>query len=207
MGSVAIPDTLSLSLPPRSDPYSSASARTSTTRVAIMEEEEQSQQQQEQPETETEQQQVPPPPHDQTFLSFLLVSGRRRTMGFDPETTVGRVKELVWNAWPAEAEWQQERPPAPAYLRILYLGKILQDEDTLSKLGFPSQTQQQQQQPPPPPTIVHLSVRSHAPPAEDAAKPKKRKSIRRGGTDPGATSTAGEGVDGEDGAGCCCIVC
>lgn len=29
------------------------------------------------------------------------------------------------------AEWQDERPPAPSYLRILYLGKILQDEDTL----------------------------------------------------------------------------
>lgn len=29
------------------------------------------------------------------------------------------------------ADWQDERPPAPSYLRILYLGKILQDEDTL----------------------------------------------------------------------------
>jgi len=36
----------------------------------------------------------------QTVLTFLLVSGRRRTMSFDPETTVGRVKELVWNTWP-----------------------------------------------------------------------------------------------------------
>lgn len=37
----------------------------------------------------------------QTSLTFLLVSGRRRTMSFDPDTTVGRVKELVWNAWPS----------------------------------------------------------------------------------------------------------
>ena len=36
----------------------------------------------------------------QVALTFLLVSGSRRTMIFDPETTVGRVKELVWNAWP-----------------------------------------------------------------------------------------------------------
>lgn len=28
-------------------------------------------------------------------------------------------------------DWQDERPPAPSYLRILYLGKILQDDDTL----------------------------------------------------------------------------
>lgn len=40
-------------------------------------------------------------PVQQTALTFLLVSGRRRTMNFDPETTIGRVKELVWNAWPS----------------------------------------------------------------------------------------------------------
>jgi len=43
--------------------------------------------------------QVPQTP--QVFLTFLLVSGRRRTMSFDPAITIGRVKELVWNAWPA----------------------------------------------------------------------------------------------------------
>ena len=41
-----------------------------------------------------------PPPAPQVHLTFLLISGRRRTMSFEPETTVGRVKELVWNAWP-----------------------------------------------------------------------------------------------------------
>ena len=38
-------------------------------------------------------------------------------------------------------EWQDERPPSPSYLRVLYLGKILQDEDTLaSKLYLPYPT-------------------------------------------------------------------
>jgi hypothetical protein len=41
------------------------------------------------------------PQTPQTVLTFLLVSGRRRTMSFEPETTVGRVKELVWNTWPS----------------------------------------------------------------------------------------------------------
>lgn len=40
------------------------------------------------------------PQTPQVSLTFLLVNGRRRTMIFEPETTVGRVKELVWNAWP-----------------------------------------------------------------------------------------------------------
>lgn len=33
-------------------------------------------------------------------------------------------------------EWQDERPPAPSYLRILYLGKILQDDDSLTSEQF-----------------------------------------------------------------------
>lgn len=30
------------------------------------------------------------------------------------------------------SEWQDERPPAPSYMRLLYLGKMLQDDETLS---------------------------------------------------------------------------
>jgi len=44
-------------------------------------------------------QDVPQTP--QAFVTFLLVSGKRRTMSFEPETTIGRVKELIWNAWPS----------------------------------------------------------------------------------------------------------
>ncbi|KAF8417267.1 ubiquitin-related domain-containing protein, partial [Boletus edulis BED1] len=102
------------------------------------------------------------PQTPQVSLTFLLVSGHRKSQSFDPETTVGRVKELVWNAWPAH--WQDERPPAPSYLRILYLGKILQDDDTLLRVGFPTSL--------PPasnatPTIVHLSIRPYALPSDD----------------------------------------
>ncbi|KAH9835114.1 ubiquitin-related domain-containing protein [Rhodofomes roseus] len=80
------------------------------------------------PEHAHQEQAVPQMP--QVALTFLTITGKRRTMSFDPDATIGRVKELVWNAWPNE--WQDERPPAPSYLRVLYLGKILQDEDTLS---------------------------------------------------------------------------
>lgn len=90
----------------------------------------------------------PQPPHTpQVVLTFLLVSGRRRTMNFDPTHNVGRVKELLWNAWPGgtfslsyqsvslvlfvAVDWQDDRPPAPSFLRILYRGRILQDDDIL----------------------------------------------------------------------------
>jgi hypothetical protein len=103
----------------------------------------------------------PEPAHPevpQASVTFLLVSGRRRNMLFEPETTIGRVKELVWNTWPAGmhlpplpstpsatlnelplsylSDWQDERPPAPAYLRILFRGRVLQDDDTLTGTFF-----------------------------------------------------------------------
>ena len=153
------------------------------------------------PHDEPEEQEAAPPPIPQipqTMLQFLLVSGRRRSMTFEPETTVGRVKELMWNTWPngtsrscprsfspggasvsisypsyllftelpmpssllpspsllasvwgerrtlanftditlfdIAPDWQDERPPAPSFLRILHLGKILQDDDTLFRM-------------------------------------------------------------------------
>ncbi|TDL24574.1 hypothetical protein BD410DRAFT_94919 [Rickenella mellea] len=176
---------------------------------------------------------TPIPPTPQTAITFLLVSGSRRTMSFDPETTIGRVKELVWNAWPTD--WKDEQPPAPSYLRILYLGKILQDEDTLAKLSFASSIPSAPPTNPtkssrnhnsnsnnPPPTIVHLSIRPYAPPSEDdsALKKKAQKAARRalgrsvssagalegGGTVVGAATVGGETVD-EGGAGCCCVIC
>ncbi|KAJ7430979.1 hypothetical protein B0H11DRAFT_2133120 [Mycena galericulata] len=133
-----------LLLPQQPSPYATPSARSSTTRVDIqMQDTDQNNQPDPDPapvpETEPKTPEPEPQPFvqtPQTFLTFLLVSGRRRTMPFDPATTVGRVKELVWAAWPPEQEWQDERPPAPAYLRILYLGKILQDEDTLASPSF-----------------------------------------------------------------------
>ncbi|VDC07439.1 unnamed protein product [Peniophora sp. CBMAI 1063] len=130
------------------------------------------------------------PQTPQASVTFLLVNGKRRTMQFEPETTVGRVKELVWNTWPND--WQDQRPPAPSYFRILHLGKVLQDDDTLSRLNFATYIPSAAT---PPSTIVHLSIRAVAPPSDDGSK-KKGSWIR--------------GTDSEDAGdhGCsCCIIC
>ncbi|KIJ99334.1 hypothetical protein K443DRAFT_102472 [Laccaria amethystina LaAM-08-1] len=116
----------SLSEPPRGPANEAIDNPTSTSSAAILPME--APLRVEQPPTIAQEVLVPQTP--QTFLTFLLISGRRRTMSFEPETTIGRVKELVWNGWPGD--WQDERPPAPSYLRILYLGKMLQDDDTLT---------------------------------------------------------------------------
>lgn len=146
------------------------------------------------------------PQTPQVSLTFLLVSGRRRTMSFDPAITIGRVKELVWNAWPAD--WQDESPQAPSHLRILYLGKILQDEDTLTHLSFqtslPSDSSSL-------PTIVHLSIRPSNISTVDDTMKKKRLSnaFSRRGAISTETEVAHEGADNAVGSGCCCgcIIC
>ena len=50
------------------------------------------------PQPQTVSQTVPQMPL--IYLTFLLISGRRRTMSFEPESPIGRVKELAWNSWP-----------------------------------------------------------------------------------------------------------
>jgi len=143
------------------------------------------------------------PSKPQASVTFLLISGRRRTMLFQPDVTVARVKELLWNGWPSD--WQDERPPAPLYLRLLYLGRMLQDDETFTKLNLPTHVPQPPDSAPPsiapPSTIVHLSIRPYAPvPEDDLQKKKVRR--RRGRSD-------GES-DGEEitDSGCCssCVI-
>lgn len=94
----------------------------------------------------------------QITLSFLHISGRRRTLSFPADTTVARVKEVVWNTWPKE--WydgssggvggglqneggggrdslKDELPAAPGFIRLFCLGKMWTDESRLSgELSF-----------------------------------------------------------------------
>lgn len=143
------------------------------------------------------------PQTPQVSLTFLLLSGRRRTMSFDPAITIGRAKELVWNAWPAD--WQDESPQAPSHLRILYLGKILQDEDTLTHLSFPTSLPSDSSSLP---TIVHLSIRpSNIPTVDDTIKKRRlSNAFSRRGTINTDAEIAHE--DNAVGSGCCgCIIC
>lgn len=37
----------------------------------------------------------------QTYLKVLIISGESHVFSFDPDMTVGRAKELIWNMWPS----------------------------------------------------------------------------------------------------------
>jgi len=79
-----------------------SSARTSYTRVdlaGIVDEMEPPSSPQPLPETQPVAQEEEQE-EDRVLLCFLCVSGGRKTMSFGPETAVGRVKELLLNAWP-----------------------------------------------------------------------------------------------------------
>jgi len=118
-------------------------------------------------------------------LVFILPSGQRQTMSFESDTSVARVKESIWRAWPSD--WSAKRPPTSSYLRILHLGKQLKDGCSLASLrlshlisGCPSQV----------PVIVHLVISLC--PAHDGDKDIPSKNDYNYVTDE---------------AGCSCIIC
>ncbi|KAF8327257.1 ubiquitin-related domain-containing protein [Cantharellus anzutake] len=139
----------------------------------------------------------------QITLSLLLVSGRRRTLTFPKDITILRVKELIWNTWPQE--WQNEQPPSPGFLRLLYLGRIWADNLRLSDMNIPETSST--------PTVVHISVRPFAPaPDDDVSRSKSKSSRRRTRRAADAAAVAGGGESGPNdsnhGGGCCgCIIC
>jgi hypothetical protein len=95
-------------------------------------------------------------------IAFLLLSGKRKTMGFDPGYTIGKVRQEVFNNWPEgersyfihhftmcwnlwlrivadcsftsyPLEWADEtKPPDPAAIRLLHAGRFLEDNELLS---------------------------------------------------------------------------
>ncbi|CAE6417830.1 unnamed protein product [Rhizoctonia solani] len=124
-------------------------------------------------------------------ITFLLISGERKQMHFAPSMTIGRAKETFWSAWTPENS--ETKPPSSSFLRVLHMGKVLSDEQTLEDAKFPNMSAS-----PVGGTIVHVSVRPFGPPAdEDIVKAKKRLAFLGGG----------EPADGEShGRGCGCII-
>ncbi|KAG8758479.1 hypothetical protein FRC14_008104 [Serendipita sp. 396] len=155
-------------------------------------------------------------------ITFLLLSGKRRTFEFDHTDTIGSIKERLVHEWPAE--WEDEtRPQGASSIRLLMLGRLLGDEEVLSDNPHFELR-------PAPPTVIHLSVRPF--PAKNPSSTgsfKHKASLLRSGNafnfpnrantaSQSATTTnpAGEGaashtldsVPEQESRGCCgCIIC
>lgn len=144
----------------------------------------------------------PPPKSTDVAITFLLITGSRKTMHFAPTMTFGRVKEGFWSAWSPENP--ADKPPAPSFLRVLHMGKILSDDQTLAAAKFPDVASSAAG------TIVHISIRPFGPPAdEDIVKAKRRS--RRFLTSDASSAAVGPppaNAEASHGGGCCgCIIC
>jgi hypothetical protein len=76
-----------------------------------------------------------------TKIRFLTVTGKAFTVSFPVYATIGQMKEALLSLRPVELDEQQQalqRPPLSdaSELRILYLGGVLDDSDTLLECGF-----------------------------------------------------------------------
>jgi len=147
----------------------------------------------------------PPPKPTDVAVTFLLISGTRQTMHFTPTMTFGRVKEAFWGAWTPETA--ADKPPAPSFLRVLHMGKILSDDQTLAAAKFPNVSTN------PAGTIVHISIRPFGPPTDEDIFKFKRRSRRflsstADSTAARPTSSTPNDADTSHPAGCCgCVIC
>ncbi|KAG9104510.1 hypothetical protein FRC07_009789 [Ceratobasidium sp. 392] len=167
---------------------------------------------------------APQPNPTDVAITFLLISGTRQTMHFAPTMTFGRVKEAFWGTWTPENA--ADKPPAPSFLRVLHMGKILSDDQTLAgsfvpfvELDVPMFTSYPAAKFPnvstnPAGTIVHISIRPFGPPTDEDIVKAKRRSRRfltsttdSTGPRPPAGLTPND-PEASHPSGCCsCIIC
>ncbi|WVQ79896.1 hypothetical protein IAT38_001996 [Cryptococcus sp. DSM 104549] len=140
-------------------------------------------------------QEPPSPSVPKVHIRALVISGQSHVFSFEPEITVGRLKELIWSSWPAE--WTDPaQPPSPSFLRIIHSGRILQDDSSLTANNLPLIASNV------PPTVVHISVRSFSIRGDDA-EPKKPAAIARSSS---AVRTRSHTAAEDDVSGCRCII-
>jgi hypothetical protein len=94
----------------------------------------------------------------QVSLTFLLLSGRRKTYAFAQDCSIAIVKERLLREWPSgqasfhsattlllikyvfyliSLEWEDEmKPQAVSQIRLLHYGRLLSDDETLSASTF-----------------------------------------------------------------------
>ncbi|RKP38118.1 ubiquitin-related domain-containing protein, partial [Dimargaris cristalligena] len=81
-------------------------------------------------------------------LTCLLISGKRHTFRFPAGATIRQTKQQIYQEWPKE--WESDKPDSPGFLRLLYLGKVLEDPRGLADYQLlPARK----------PTIVHLTIK------------------------------------------------
>lgn len=105
------------------------------------------------------------------------------------EATVAQLKQCITTKWPA---FKTNSPsPDPSRLRLIFLGKILEDSQTLENVGLGSNANQNVS------SVIHVSVRPESFQLDSKRTPTGSYSVQAGGA-----------VDGQQSGGrCgCCVV-
>lgn len=74
-------------------------------------------------------------PPDKINLRLILVSGKTRDFLFDPHDSASDIAQHVFNNWPRD--WSDESVPKAEILRLIYQGRFLHGNVTLSALCLP----------------------------------------------------------------------
>ncbi|XP_023339815.1 ubiquitin-like protein 3 [Eurytemora carolleeae] len=75
-------------------------------------------------------------PHDKINLKLILVSGKTKEYLFSPSESAGDISQFVFDNWPQE--WGEEAVTKAEILRLIYQGRFLHGNVTLSALGLPT---------------------------------------------------------------------
>jgi len=75
-------------------------------------------------------------PQDKINLRLILVSGKTREYLFSPSESAGDIAGYVFDNWPEE--WREEEVAKAEILRLIYQGRFLHGNVTLSALGLPT---------------------------------------------------------------------
>jgi len=75
-------------------------------------------------------------PQDKINLRLILVSGKTKEYLFSPSESAGDISQYVFDNWPPE--WEEEAVSKAEILRLIYQGRFLHGNVTLSALGLPT---------------------------------------------------------------------
>jgi len=103
---------------------------------------------------------------DMVNLRLILVSGKTKDYQFQPSYSAGDISQFVFDNWPID--WSEEAVGSADILRLIYQGRFLHGNVTLSALGLPTGKT----------TVMHLVPRESLP--EPNSQDEERKNKGRG---------------------------
>lgn len=106
-------------------------------------------------------------PEDRINLRLILVSGKTKDFLFRPSDSAGDIAQYVFDHWPQD--WTEEAVSNAEILRLIYQGRFLHGNVTLSALGLATGKT----------TVMHLVPRESLPEPNSQDDENKKKGRSR----------------------------